>query len=278
MLVRIGPLVLRIQADDRPFADAFGALYAEYNAAAIETEVADITLQLRRAAPGRFIWLFNGLPIDRPQFPAELVFANFEWGIHFAIATSLAPSISFHGSVTSQPDGRTVALVGSSGSGKSTLAAGLMAGGWNLLADEFLVVSPGGELLPLPAPITLKNQSIALIRELGGPLVFGPVARDEARGELAHVSSSHALPARLPSTLDAIVFPTFAEGESTTFVRVDQPTAFQFLVVQSHNRHVLGPDGFRLLAEVARTPAWVLRFSILAEGLAAVRSSIAAPV
>ena len=57
-------------------------------------------------------------------------------------------------------------MIGLPGSGKSTLAAGLVyRGGWRLLSDELALLSLGdGAVSALPKPISLKNESIAIMK------------------------------------------------------------------------------------------------------------------
>ena len=52
------------------------------------------------------------------------------------------------------------------GSGKTTLCAGLSLRGWRLLSDEFGLIRPGTtDLVPVPRPMALKNESIDVIRQ-----------------------------------------------------------------------------------------------------------------
>jgi len=53
----------------------------------------------------------------------------------------------------------TVLVLGSSFSGKSTLVAALVERGWSYLSDEQIGVTPAGELVPYPRPITLRSGS-----------------------------------------------------------------------------------------------------------------------
>lgn len=274
LLLQLGPMVLRLEADQADFAAALQLLYPTAGAPDFSAEVADATLQLRREGPGLFRWLIDGQPTDKSPFISPLTLANFEWAIHHALATRLAPALAFHAAVAAHPDGRAVALIGESGSGKSTLAAGLVADGWKLVADEYLVFAPGGDVLPVPGPITLKAEAITLIRARGGSLRFGPTASHPERGEICQVGTSHTASPEDKIQVAALIFPSFVAGESALLARSDQPTAFQRLVDQSHNRHILGPAGFRQLCAVARIPSWTLTFGQLDQALDALRSTL----
>ncbi|MEP6589993.1 MAG: hypothetical protein ABJC19_02315 [Gemmatimonadota bacterium] len=243
---------------------------------AFDEEVADLTYQLRRSGLGLWVWLVNGAPTERAPFPAELILTHFEWAIHDSIAWALAPSLAFHAAVVADGTGRGIALVASSGSGKSTLAAGMVSEGWYLVADEFFVTAPSGQLMPMPGPITLKNESISVIRARGGPVLIGPSVQEPARGTLAHVRSTNPLPPDLSIRVEALIFPTFGQDQELQLSRVTAPHAFQQLMLQSQNLHLLGEPGFRLLSVVARIPAWSLHFSTLDDGIRAAITSLSA--
>ncbi|MES2304233.1 MAG: hypothetical protein V4558_01925 [Gemmatimonadota bacterium] len=271
-------MVLRLQAEHGEFSGDFRLLYSESEVVPPLEEVADLTYQLRPTAPGLWTWLVNGAPTQRSPFPAPLVLTHFEWAIHDSVTWALAPAIGFHAAVVANSTGAAVALVASSGSGKSTLAAGMVAAGWYLVADEFFVTSPDGSVVPMPGPITLKNESIELIRARGGPLVIGPTVHDPARGALAHVRPAVRLPSDLRVDVRSLVFPTFGLDERLLFDRVTPPYTFQQLTLQSQNKHLLGIPGFRMLSRVARIPAWKLQFNALSQAIEAVASSLDAGI
>ncbi|HVA90765.1 MAG TPA: hypothetical protein VNL71_13095 [Chloroflexota bacterium] len=67
-------------------------------------------------------------------------------------------------------DGACLIFPGASGSGKSTLALALARGGWDLLGDDMLFLTPGrdGPLVrAFPEPIDITDQTITLFAELG---------------------------------------------------------------------------------------------------------------
>lgn len=276
LLLGIGPLVVRIHATLVGLADSLHLLYAEADALDFAAEVADVTLQLRLEGPHFYRWLVDGQPTDKPAFGAPLVIANLEWALHYALAFRLAPSLAFHASVAARGDGKTVALIGISGSGKSTLAAGLAAEGWKLVADEYLIIAPSGKLVPMPGPITLKAGSVELMRGNPGVLRFEPSAPHDIRGEICQVATANIARQSDELRLAALVFPRFESGAATAIAPKSPPNAFQMLVEQSHNRHMLGVPGFRQLCAVARLPAFDLEFGSLDEGLAAIRNALEA--
>lgn len=275
LLVDLGPLVLRLEADSALFASAFHSLYASARAPRITEEVADISMQLRRPSTGVYLWLADGRPAGEPKaFPEEMAVAQFEWAIHWAVATALAPSLAFHGSVAVRDDGRGVALIGKSGSGKSTLVAGLVASGWRLGADEYFIVEPTGRVRALPGVMTLKHDAIEIIRGLGSDLIFGPQGTHRDRGTIVHATAKRICGPDDEITIASLVFPTFVAGAGAVLARATVGEALLGLVEQSHNAHVLGKDGFHRVTRLARTPTWAMTFGDLDQALAEVRATV----
>lgn len=272
LLIRVGPLVVRLQAGLHGFGRSLQLLYGAADVAEFALEVADISLQLRQDGPQFYRWLVDGQPTDKPAFGAPLVIANLEWALHHAVSMRLAPSIAFHASVAARADGKTAALIGVSGSGKSTLAAGLAADGWKLVADEYLILAPSGQLVPMPGPITLKAGSVELMRTRPGSLKFGPSAPHDVRGEICQVAAKHIARDGDDLRLAALIFPRFVKDAVLDQARITESEAFQSLVDQSHNRHILGERGFRQLCAVARLPSFSLVFGCLDDGMSAVRN------
>ena len=65
----------------------------------------------------------------------------------------------FHGNALVK-DGKAVIFLGNSGSGKSTIAYGLMKSGWKLLADDLVVLSSNGNVLPGVRRIKLWEDAV----------------------------------------------------------------------------------------------------------------------
>jgi HprK-related kinase A len=277
LILPFGPVLARVVADEAGFAEVFHRLYAAWDALPAAGTVADLTLYLRRLDLRTWGWIVDG-GSPRRTFTREMTQANFEWAMHLALAGALAPNVSVHAAVAVRPDGRAVALVGRSGAGKSTLAAGLSAAGWALAADEFLVVQRGGALLPVPAVITLKGRSIDLIRDRSGGLgVFGPVVVDPLRGPIAHYAAPRLVSDGAAFDLRAIAFPRYEPDEEPMVRPIARGEAILRLGRQSHNLHLAGPDGLRLIASLARRPVYAIRYGSLDAAIAQVNDLLDAP-
>lgn len=102
--------------------------------------------------------------------PAALEYGRFQ-DITF---TALAPLLRrqgyylVHGFAASQ-NGRSLLLVGPSGSGKTTAGLSLVLAGWELLANDMVLLQKRGsqvEALPMPDRITVRPTSIQLLPQL----------------------------------------------------------------------------------------------------------------
>ena len=97
------------------------------------------------------------------------------WDVNRAAADASGMHLLFHAGAVQLAgnDGRAgtgVLLPGPSGSGKSTLCAGLVRAGMAYLSDELVALDlTTGRLLPYPKPITVKEGSFALLRDVGAP-------------------------------------------------------------------------------------------------------------
>jgi HprK-related kinase A len=276
LLLSFGPVQARVISGDVSFGIALHRLYSRWDAVSSASAVADLTLCLRRTGLGRWTWFVDGRPSPR-TFGRGMALAHFEWTMHLAMAGALAPHVSVHAAVVVRPDGRAVALVGRSGSGKSTLAAGLVAAGWSLAADEFLVLDPAGSIIPVPAVITLKGDSIDLIRARLPGAVFGPLAVDPDRGPISHFAAPRVVTDGKSLDLRAILFPRYVQGAEPLVRSIPRGEAIIRLGQQSHNLHLVGPEGLGLVAGLARRPVHAIRYASLDAGMQLVNELVDQP-
>ncbi len=88
-----------------------------------------------------------------------------EWGLNWCIARHANWHLMIH-AASLHRNGQALVLPGPPGTGKSTLCAALVHAGWELLSDEFALISlDDGMLYPLWKPISLKNRALDLFRE-----------------------------------------------------------------------------------------------------------------
>ena len=176
-----------------------------------------------------------------------------EWGLNWCVSTHSHERLVIHAAGIER-FGRAMILPGSPGSGKSTLVAAMvLSGAWRLLSDELVRIDPQTRLVhPLPRPISLKNQSIDVIRIKAPSAVISPVVRDTLKGTVAHLRAPRAsVELQHQTAIPAwIVFPRFLREASLSMRELPKGEAFMRLADNSMNYGVLGEHGFDLLGAV----------------------------
>jgi HprK-related kinase A len=153
------------------------------------------------------------------------------------------------------------------GSGKSTLCAALVTRGWRLLSDEMTLVRlDDGAVLPLPRPVSLKNESIGVIRAYAPDAVLSTPVANTNKGTIAHLKAPGASIARAgdPARPAFIVFPRYEAQAPTSLVPLPKARAFMGVAENAFNYQVLGQRGFTALgALIDATTAFEFRYSRL---------------
>lgn len=254
--LRTGPFVASITTRLPDVATAVHALYADH-ALAGEDEFSDFHAGVNRPAGLRHWWKpqvvfqldgqepFNPLPGDQ-GFPL------LEWGLNWCVYGMCHQYLILHAAVLER-GGQALILPSPSGSGKSTLCAGLLFHGWRLLSDELALICPhDGRLVPLPRPVSLKNESIEVIRRFAPQVRFGSRVQETAKGVVAHFpapteavrrADERAVPAW-------VVLPRYVAGQPATLTPLPRARGFMHLVENAFNYNVFGVEGFHLLGSV----------------------------
>ena len=226
---------------------------------------------LRRWFNPQVIFRFDGMQPFAP-LPGDQGFAMLEWGLNWCISSHCHQYLIVHAAVLER-GGRALILPAPSGSGKSTLCAGLVfGGGWRLLSDELALIDPAsGYVVPLPRPVSLKNNSIDVMREFAPTAHFGEVVHETAKGRVAHVrppaegvlrSSQTAVPAW-------VVLPHYEGGAPAELRPLSRARAFMSLVENAFNYNVHGRGGFAAFANVIdRCQCHEFSYSSLPEAVA----------
>lgn len=176
----------------------------------------------------------------------------FEWGLNWCIATTAHQYLMIHAAVVAK-DNRCTLIPGRPGAGKSTLCAALIASGWRLLSDEMALIHfEDGQIWPIPRPISLKNESIDIIRRRGNDIHIGPSFADTHKGTVAHMrapqESVEAM--HVPARAAWIVFPRYSAEAALSAIAVSPCQATLKLADDSFNFPLLGKEGFELLSDV----------------------------
>ena len=186
--------------------------------------------------------------------PYDHAYPVFEWGLNWCMANHFHQYLMIHAAVIERKDGRAAILAAPPGSGKSTLCAGLVARGWRLLSDELALIDPNDlSLTPIPRPISLKNESIEVIRRFAPATVIGPASRDTHKGTVAHMKPPGESVQRAANKSRAawLVFPRFEAGGPSLLVPFAKARTVLRLSDNAFNYTAFGETGFRTLVGLA---------------------------
>jgi len=195
----------------------------------------------------------------------------FEWGLNWCIATTAHQYLIIHAGVVARGE-RCALIPGRPGAGKSTLCAALVAAGWRLLSDEMALIDPEtGRIWPVPRPVSLKNESIAIIRERAPDMHLGPVVTDTHKGTVTHLRApaDSVAAADRPARPAWVVYPAYEPGVPLGVEPVESCRSVIALAEDSYNFPLLGSRGFHVLTDLAQSSAsYRLRYSSLDETIA----------
>lgn len=274
--LRTGPFVSSIRSRMPAVLESLRLHYAAHEVAAAETFCdfhvgVDLPRGLRRWIRPQARFSFDGdLPFA--PLPATQSFPLLEWGLNWCIGTHAHQFVTLHAAVLER-NGKALVMPAPSGSGKSTLCAALAFSGWRLLSDELALLSlDGTSVTPLVRPISLKNQSIDLIRSLSPRAEIGAPVSDTVKGTVAHCSPPPDAVYRAAETAVPgwIVLPKYSAGAATALEPHPKAQAMMQLVDCCFNYSVHREGGFRALARwVTESECMRFEYSRLDEAVAA---------
>lgn len=210
--------------------------------------------------------------------PANHALPLLEWGMNWCIAGHAQHYLMLHAAVLER-HGRAVILPGDPGAGKSTLTAALALSGWRLLSDEITLIDrKDGRIVPLARPVSLKNQSIEIIRAAFPQAVIGDIALDTHKGTVAHLKPPTNSVARMDEKARAahIVFPRWRADTTARLTHHSKADAFIHAATHGFNYSLLGRLGYELNAAlIDACECWDFEYSRLDDALAAFEALIA---
>lgn len=251
-----GPFVIRLQTRISALSKSFQLLYADFPLIS-EEKFADHRVRLVRAR-GYRRWIRPKVYFEhdgvRPfhPFPLRLALPLMEWGLNWCVATQAHEYLMIHAAVLER-HGKALIIAARQGFGKSTLCAALAWRGWRLLTDELaLIALSDNRITPLPRPISLKGNSIDIMRHFAPAAVLGPECPDTTKGTMAHVRPPAGTVERaeekpLPAW---IVFVNYQVGLQARLESVPKARAFLGMADNAFNYNILGAAGFEALARV----------------------------
>jgi HprK-related kinase A len=272
---RTGPVAVRVRSRIGGVADSMVRLYAEYPLLT-DRDFTDFDVEIGRPAGLRGWWrrqVTFGLDGQRPFNPlaGNQGFPLFEWGLNWCVYGMCHQYLILHAAVL-EKGGRALLLPAPSGSGKSTLCAALALSGWRLLSDELALIDPAnGHVVPMPRPVSVKNQSIDVLSRLFPQLAFGSRVEETVKGVVAHFAAPAAAVHRAMDTARPawVVLPRWVQGSAVVATPLARARGFMALVENAFNYDVFGRTGFELLADVVeRSDCFAFEYGHLPEALA----------
>jgi HprK-related kinase A len=274
-MLRIGPVGFRVGSDWRGPIAALDALYRDYPAP--QDGIPDFNVRLFAARPWRrlvrpSVHIGGDFVIpDAAPLPLAQGLLAAEMAMNLQMALGQRRYLLLHASAVER-DGRALLMTGESGAGKSTLAALLMARGWRLMGDEFVLIDPQtGMAHGFPRLISLKNEAIEVMAGEVEDARWGPVLTGTPKGTIRHlVPDARAIAAMDdPANPALILFPGF--GFAAAAREVPQAECFVRLTQASTNYVTLGEPGFDALTRLVRgTPARAIDYPDTATAIAMV--------
>jgi HprK-related kinase A len=274
--VHIGPFDVRLNVSVPEILPPLWKLYADYpllgegeRVYSIHARLEGITAWRRPLRRVRFSVDSFSLHEDLPRPQALTI---LEWGLNLVIALRFHCYLMLHAAVLER-DGRALLLPAAPGHGKSTLCTALAHRGWRLLSDEFGLLRPTNlDLVPIPRPIPLKNESIDIIRDFAPEAVWGPEVHGTRKGTVAHVAppANSVERSAEPARCRWLVFPRWQSGAALKFSEAPPSVAFMRLATNAFNYETQGEGGFRAVQRViASSRCYELVYSNLDEAVTA---------
>lgn len=248
--IKIGPFTINIKSSEKKFAETFCHIYQNFPVVA-QDEYIDFYIDIKRPASIRKVirpYIDFTLDGKKPFKPLSIdeAFPFFEWGLNWCVATHAHHYFMLHAAVV-EKNGNIIIFPAAPGSGKSTLSACLMLSGWQLLSDEFALLSKDlNTITPFGRPVSLKNESINVIENTFNTTVNSRV-KGTSKGDVAHLMHHNIIKDTKPITIKNswLVFPKYNRNAKTSLTSLSPAEAFTPLVEQSFNYNQLGVDGFK---------------------------------
>lgn len=256
IFLQTGAFIIHVQTSIRSVAEGIGRLYADYPLVE-DAGFADFHVSLvspgnmRRWFRPQVLFSFDGRVPFKP-LPLDQAFPMLEWGMNWCVSGHTHQYLILHAAVM-EKQGGAVIMPAPPGSGKSTLCAALVNREWRLLSDELALIDKSGNaLVPLCRPVSLKNESIHVIREFEPDAVISREVRDTMKGTVAHMKppAESVAQSHITARPAWIVFPKYQAGAPTRLEPQPKARAFMRMVENAFNYSKLGPQGFQMMANL----------------------------
>jgi HprK-related kinase A len=181
--------------------------------------------------------------------PISQAHAFLEWGMNWCVASSEANWLVVHSAILAKGN-KAIMFPAPPGSGKSTLTAYLAMKGWRLLSDEMTIIELNTTTaIPFVRAISLKNNSIDLVKKWFPDVIMSDVAKDTQKGDVAHVQPPmlSVQQGTKKAEIIGVVFPKFTPNSELDIYQLSQSDTFMQLASNCFNYNVIGEDAFTTL-------------------------------
>ena len=256
LVLGAGPFLMRIKTEMGLIADGIGLLY-QHHVCYEGVEFCDFNMRFE-ASGGLRRWyrpkmrFYFGCEEPFLPLPVHQAMPLFEWAVNWCMANHSHQYLVIHAACL-EKDGRGLIMPAPPGSGKSTLCAGLASRGWRLLSDELAMIDlVDGKLVGLARPISLKGQSIDVIKAFSPESVFSNGVMTDTKGLVAHVKASEESVTRVGERVlpSKIIFPKWVSGAETKLTKRDKGKTFLEISENAFNYSLLGRAGFEAMGRL----------------------------
>lgn len=253
--IGIGPFAARIEAQADGLVLPLYKLYENYPLLPLDTVFSiNVHLHKFRKLPhlNRRVRFSVDGRVPHEDMPAGQALPVLEWGLNLVIALRFHCYLMLHAAVLER-NGLAILLPAAPGHGKTTLCAALAHRGWRLLSDEFGLIRPDtDDMIPVPRPMALKNESIDVIRAFAPEAYIGPSIPNTRKGTVAHVKppTNSVQQQSMMAAPRWIVFPRWVADAPLSFESIPKAEGFMMLATNAFNYELLGEAAFRTVRDL----------------------------
>lgn len=247
--LRIGPYIYNLKSNLPSVAAGIRTLYSDFRLADpgdfVDYNVALSRSGILQRARGEAEFLFDGKsPFD--AIPIGQAYAFLEWGMNWCVSLHTNEYLKLHAAAVSRGESAVI-MPGVPGAGKSTLCAALGLSGWRILSDEHAMIPPNTtEVIPLCRPVSLKNESIEVIKSFSSEAIFGPVSKETHKGIVVHMKADLHPESHDSGNLfaRAMIFPRYSRDDPQRLSLRRRTDSFILAAYHSFNYSLLCEAGF----------------------------------
>lgn len=273
--IHTGPFIYSIKSKIPSVYESLWQLYRDYPCGD-DKGFADFHIDIRRPYnlrrwyhPKVYFFFDDHSPFQ--PLPLNDAYPLLEWGMNWCVANFTHRYLMIHAAVC-EKNGRAVIMPAPPGSGKSTLCAALSLRGWRLLSDELTLIDLKEKcVVPVPRPVSLKNESIDVIRQFEPSAFINRAFTNTNKGTVAHMRTSIDSIDRADevATPAWVILPAYTPGSDCVLEANNRARSFMWLAENSFNYSVLGRDGYTGVGDLLeQCDCYQLTYSRLDEAIA----------